>query len=180
MTGKACIKGARVVLTEATIMDAERTLKAIDQEAAKNLRRFAEGTVTIADQRRYLNRLWNSRTDKLYLIEQPDSQRLLGSVGLHEIDWENGTARVGVMLFRPEERGLGYGTEALRCLHLLAFMAHGLHRLQANVIASNERNLKYFMDLGYRYEGVRREAYLRGGVRRDMAVLSLLSHEWQG
>lgn len=180
MYGRPLIEGRRVCLKEATIMDAERTLDEIDQGASKALKRFAEGRVTIDDQRAYLNRMWNSRTDRLYLIEfRPPHANPLGSVGLHEIDWPNGCARVGLMIFRQGDRGLGYGVEALGLLHALAFGDLGLHRLQANVIASNSRNVKRFLDLGYRYEGVMRDRYLRGGVRHDMAMLSLLESEWR-
>lgn len=172
---------SRIVLREATIMDAERTLAEIDQEASKALKRFAESRVTLADQRAYLNRIWNSPTDKLYLVEfDPPHANPLGSIGLHEIDWANGVARVGMMIFRPGDRGLGYGSEAIGHLHRIAFEELGLHRLHANVIASNAKNLSRFMGLGYRFEGVMRERYLRNGVRHDMALLSLLSHEWRG
>jgi len=174
------VRSPRIYVREATIMDAERTLEAIDQDALKALKRFAEGRVTIADQRAYLNRMWNSATDKLYLFETMVHGRPLGTVGLHEIDWPNGSARVGLMIFRPADRGQGYAAEALAGLHRIAFGELGLHRLHANVIASNAKNLSRFIGLGYRFEGVMRERYLRDGVRHDMALLSLLSAEWQG
>ena len=180
MRPKVVATGRRLTLTEATIFDAERTLEEIDQEASKNLKRFSEGVVTLADQRQYLNRMWNSKSDKLYLIDfKPPQDIPVGSVGLHEIDWSNLSARLGIMIFCKGNRGLGYGKEALALVHGLAFGELGLNRLQVNIVVGNDINLHRFLKLGYRVEGKSRDAYLRNGKFYDMLVLSLLKSEWQ-
>ena len=169
----------RVCLAEATPANAQVILNAIEQDHAQNLSFFSGQRVTLTRQRQYLRKIEKSEQDLLFLILHADSRELIGTAGLHEIDHANKNARLGLLIFREQDRGKGYGTEAIRALHEVAFRVLKLHKLYVRILVANEKARKKYADqLGYREEGLLREEYYLRGAFHDMRVLSLLQNEW--
>lgn len=169
-----------LILKTATVEDAERLVVAMDAPSSQNLA-FFKTPVTLERQRAYLATLEASNQDQLFLIEKYTGDRkLLGTIGLHEYDHNNKNARLGMLIFRREDRGKGYSREAIRIIHRYAFTTHlGLHKLYIRVLLSNAVGLARYRRIGYRVEGVLREEYHVGdGVFEDMFCLSLLHREW--
>ena len=81
------------------------------------------------------------------------------------------------MLFRSEGHGLI--TQAGRTLLDWALTVRGLHRAEWHCRADNERSSAVAKRLGMTLEGVRREAWLYGGVRHDKQVWAVLASEWR-
>lgn len=76
------------------------------------------------------------------------NNRTLGTVDLCEIDFLNGEAFVGILIALKEDRGNGFGTEALRLLERQAEIL-GIHILHAWIGYENEASKKLFTKLGY-------------------------------
>lgn len=179
---KVVAMGERIVLTEGHILDAERVFAAIDQAAASSLQMFSAGNVTLADERSWLNKMRNSPTDRLYLIDYGGAGQddlPIGAVGLHEIDWKNKAARVGSFIFNPVNFGPRYDREALRLLHHIAFEVLGLFRLETNVIGADKKGIANMNRVGYTVEGRKRSAYRNGDGLHDLVLFSLLKTDWQ-
>jgi RimJ/RimL family protein N-acetyltransferase len=75
------------------------------------------------------------------------------------------------------EPGGGLGTQALVQLIDLVFGPMGAHRLWLDVFTDNVRARHVYAKLGFREEGVLREAVLRDGRWRSLVVMALLEHE---
>lgn len=100
---------------------------------------------------------------------------LVGECSLHSIDWRNRVAQVGICLWRPEDRGSGYGKAGVQQMLRWGFDHLGLARIEAWIIDGNERSLRLFGSLGFIHEAMLRERYLYAGERRDMHVLAQLA-----
>ncbi|MCG8919027.1 GNAT family N-acetyltransferase [Actinokineospora sp. PR83] len=102
---------------------------------------------------------------------------LLGFVGWNQVHWGPTSTcaawNVGVFLL-PAARGRGAGTAALRMLVRWLFTVSPVHRLQAVTDVENTRTRRALAAAWFTEEGVVRGAALRGGVRRDMVMFSLL------
>lgn len=59
-----------------------------------------------------------------------------------------------------------------------AFRELNLHRLQLITISYNERAINLYEKLGFKREGVYREAVFRDGKRYDMYLYGILDREW--
>jgi [ribosomal protein S5]-alanine N-acetyltransferase len=84
--------------------------------------------------------------------------RLVGTVQARrpENAMPRGVFDLGIELF-PEERGRGYGGEAVAQITELLFTAHAAHRVQASTWVENVPMRRVFERLGWRLEGVMRD-----------------------
>ena len=74
--------------------------------------------------------------------------------------------------------GRGFATEASRAAVEFGFRALGLHRIQARHLVRNPASGRVMIKLGMRAEGVLRHSLRKWGVWEDLALYSVLAHEW--
>jgi ribosomal-protein-serine acetyltransferase len=104
-------------------------------------------------------------------------QRIVGMVGLPQIDWANRSAEIGYWLDQAH-RGRGFMTAAVDALVGHAFDSLGLNRLEIRTDVENARSRAVAERLGFRYEGTLRQSYRVTGERySDDAVYSLLASD---
>ncbi len=105
------------------------------------------------------------------------SGRYVGEVVLNELDPNNNSCSFRIALGATgQNRGLG--TEATRLVLGYAFERVGLHRISLEVYSFNSRARRVYEKVGFRAEGVLRDALLWEGQRFDAHVMSILAHEW--
>lgn len=106
------------------------------------------------------------------------SGRLIGFVSLSRIEWNNGSGWINLGIGAAEDRGQGYGAEALRLALAFAFDELNLHRLSAGTFEYNTGALRFLEQAGFRVEVRKRQAIHRDGRRWDELTLGLLREEW--
>ncbi len=104
---------------------------------------------------------------------------LVGGVALWGIDLHNRRGHLGISL-GPDARGKGYGSDACRVLLRYAFIDRGLHRVQLEVLDSNEAAIRAYVAAGFREDGRMREAAWVRGAFADEVYMSVLAHEFDG
>jgi ribosomal-protein-serine acetyltransferase len=102
---------------------------------------------------------------------------IIGIAGFHGVNWPHGSTTIGYWL-AEEHQGRGLMTRAVRTLVGHAFGAWGLHRVEIRAATDNHRSRAIPERLGFRQEGVQREAERIGDRYYDLAVYGLLAHEW--
>lgn len=96
--------------------------------------------------------------------------RIVGSTGLHRIDWEVPKFETGYWV-RTSEEGQGFATEAVEAVTELAFEQLGARRLEIRASTRNTRSRAIPERLGFALEGVlRHDARHADGDLRDTAV----------
>jgi len=108
-----------------------------------------------------------------FAVVDAETGVLVGSMGIHDIDWRSRTGEVGYWVAK-EMRGLGIATRALRLVSTYAFVELGLMRLILLADVRNEPSQAVARKAGYVQEGVLRSARELKGVRANMALFSLL------
>src|SRR3712207_696566 len=83
--------------------------------------------------------------------------RLVGVIGYHALDWENRTVEVGYWL-GEEHQGKGLVTAACRALVNHAFGELNLNRVVISCATENEKSCAIPERLGFRREGIERQA----------------------
>ena len=102
---------------------------------------------------------------------------LLGYIELDGILWNQGTSWVSIALGEAEQRGHGFGSEALTLALRFAFDELNLRRVQLTVFSYNTRAIATYERLGFTREGTFREALQRDGQPYDMLLYGLLRRE---
>ena len=103
--------------------------------------------------------------------------RLIGLASIRWIQWTHGSGVIRLSIGRPEDRGQGYGSEALKMLLRYAFDELNLHRVGADSFEYNAGALRWLERHGFAVEVRRRQAVNRDGRRWDVIMLGLLRDE---
>jgi len=108
-----------------------------------------------------------------------EDDRLIGFVALHSIEWNNQVGLLAIGIGEPSYRGRGYGADALRLVLRYAFDELNLHRVGLDVIDNNAQAIQAYERVGFKREGVQREAVLRDGQRCGRMIMGILRDEWE-
>ncbi len=110
------------------------------------------------------------------LIVDPDDDRLLGAVGLHNLSPETGRCSAGYWVAAPA-RGRGVARRALTLLCAYAFERLDVRRIELWIEPENPASRRVAESVGFAREGLLRSFMQVGGRRRDMLMYSLLPGE---
>lgn len=136
---------------------------------------------------RYINletdKLWfenymKSRQTTVRLSIIDEQERLIGVIYLLNIDHLNRTADFGIFIGEKLDRGKGYGREATKKILKHAFNNLNLNRIALRVIPNNMRAIKLYESVGFKQEGILRQALFKNGKYIDLIIMSLLKEDW--
>lgn len=109
-----------------------------------------------------------------------DGKGLVGTATLNAIDWKNRTASYGGLIIGSEQhRGEGYAVDAMFALLRYCFDELGLERLDAEVLARNQRSLAFVRKCGWTVEGTRRAWVYKDGQRHDLMMIGISRPEYE-
>lgn len=112
-------------------------------------------------------------------ITRLEDDALIGTTGMHRIDWVNRNAETGTMIGDSTCWGRGYATESKQMLLRYAFDTLGMHRMESHVIEGNTASARHLERCGYRVEGRFRQRIYREGRFHDTIHYGLLATEWR-
>lgn len=118
-----------------------------------------------------------SAEEGVHLLACVDGEPV-GAVMLLEADQSSGTGDLAYWIL-PEFQGEGYATAALGLLMEYAFEELRLHRLQADVLATNDASRGLLESLGFAEEGRFRERGFQDGAYVDVLRFGLLAPAWR-
>jgi len=103
---------------------------------------------------------------------------IVGAVGCHPIDHAHRSCSLGYWIASGHS---GKGIVTLCCKHLLDYLFDelGLHRVEIRCATGNTRSCAIPSRLGFRLEGVLREAEWVNDRWLDLNVWSMLEQEWR-
>ena len=79
----------------------------------------------------------------------------------------------------PNERGKGYGTEAVQLVVDYLFLSKDLARIQAIADVRNKASQRVLEKAGFQREGTIRKSIFNRGELRDYYLYSILREEWK-
>jgi len=129
--------------------------------------------MSLAEEEKWFERQLEDQNNRIFAIETADGVHI-GNCGLHDFDWKNSKAELGIAIGEKEYWGKGYGSDAVRTLLGFAFGEMNLHRVQLEVYDFNPRALRCYEKCGLQVEGRQREALFRGGSYHDVLIMGIL------
>ncbi len=127
----------------------------------------------------WVERARDQSRDRKWAIVLDGSSEPVGFVALFGLERDTGP-ELAVLVGDPAAWGKGVAREAERqaCVH--AFQQHRVHRIHAEIPATNQAAQKVVTYLGFKREGVMRRAIRRGDEAVDNEVWGLLPEEFTG
>lgn len=174
------IKGEKVRLRPVERDDLPRYVEWFsDPEVRRHLAQYLPFSLT--EEERWFENLQErlERQETVALaIETADGMVHIGNIGLHDIDWRNRSAELGIVIGEKSYWSQGYGSDAIRTLLGVAFGEMNLHRVFLRVDADNERGIRCYEKAGFHREGTLRDAVFKAGTYQHQHVMSILKSEF--
>jgi len=121
------------------------------------------------------NKMLNDSNGVYFGIIKKDQKRIIGYVFLAQILKSHRVAReFGIVIGDKNLWNCGYGSEAAKLMLEYGFEHLKLHRIELLVLDFNERAQHMYRNLGFKEEGVQREARLVDGKWHNVILMAML------
>lgn len=112
------------------------------------------------------------------IVKKDRPELPLGLISLTGIDAFTQCAEIHAMIGLAENRGKGLGTFAYLEMLRHAFCQMNLKRVELSTLSSNEAVIRLYKRLGFREEGVKREAAFKEGRFVDVTLMAMLARDY--
>jgi RimJ/RimL family protein N-acetyltransferase len=130
------------------------------------------------DYRRYAEEAARSTDPRHYAVIERKSGKALGTLALMRIEPKHGVIEVGTVMFSPLLQQTPMSTEAQFLLMTYVFDELGYRRYEWKCDSLNAPSRKTAERLGFKFEGIFRQAIVYKGRNRDTAWYSIIDKEW--
>lgn len=140
---------------------------------------LAEERFTDLDEfRKYIERISKGLDPKFYTVIDLATGKAIGILSYLRIDPINGSIEVGWITFSPLLKQTIQSTETQYLLMVYAFDELGYRRYEWKCDSLNEPSSKAAQRLGFKFEGIFRNAGVTKGRNKDLTWFSITDYEW--
>ncbi|MEJ5230068.1 MAG: GNAT family protein [Pseudothermotoga sp.] len=170
------LKGEKIVLRPVELSDIEQLLNINDLEVRENL--LSVFPLNHIREEEWVRSLYSTQRDVVFAVVPIEEDKLVGTTGLHGIDWVNRVAEFGIAITDKQYWNRGLGSEAVSLTLKYGFEYLNLHRITLRVYEYNTRGIHVYEKCGFVHEGrMRRARYIKGKYY-DVLIMSVLSDEY--
>lgn len=168
--------GERIYLSPRSLEDVEKYTEWLNDFETTDYTGRSHRILTLEAEKKYLEEKQNE--NGVFAIVDIVEDKLIGTVGLHNIDGVNRTATLGIFIGDKEYRSKGYGTEAIRLILDFGFNYLNLNNIKLDLMEFNERALKSYKKCGFKECGRRRKCKFINGKYYDSIEMDILAEEF--
>lgn len=130
----------------------------------------------------WIKNTWAQRREGVaytFAIDDIKTGEFLGHCSLRNVRSINRTASVSIAIYDKNNRGKGYGTDAMNVLLKFGFDFLNLHRIGLNVFNTNPSAIHVYEKVGFKKAGeLRHTDFVEGKYVNDV-IMDILEDEWQ-
>jgi RimJ/RimL family protein N-acetyltransferase len=128
----------------------------------------------------WIKNTWKSRREGkgMQLAITDHQNNFLGTVGIFDIRNSDRRAEIGIAIHEIDNRGKGYGTDAVITMCAVGFNILNLHSIKLCYLDYNERSKAYY-NAGFTEVGRHRDAIFALGKYRDLIYMDILEDEFR-
>jgi RimJ/RimL family protein N-acetyltransferase len=172
------LEGNKVYLRPISLEDTDLYFRMLFDREARRLT-GTQNSFTREQISRYIEGKSQDSSSLLLLIALKETDEVIGDIALQSIDSYNRNANIRIAINEPRHQGKGFGSEALLLLLDYGFGIVNLHRIELNVFSYNERAIHTYEKLGFKREGVQRDALYYNHEYHDSILMSILEDEYR-
>ena len=141
-----------------------------------------EGPVSDFEHLRWYEAVMSDPSQRMFVIGVGRGRQAIpaGLLGLRGVNWRSRYAEYWIYLGEASARGHGIADDASRLLLGFAFNRLGMHRVFLQVDSTNDRAVRLYQRLGFRQEGVLKQASFVDGRFVDRILYAMLAEEFIG
>jgi RimJ/RimL family protein N-acetyltransferase len=132
--------------------------------------------VSVQNQKIWFEAIKDSKTSQRYVVRSISDKKLVGVFRFDNFDATNRSVNIGLDI-DTKSRRLGYARETYETLIPYFFTVLQINRLALITLSTNLAAINLYEQLGFKREGILREAFYRKSIYLDAYQYSLLSSE---
>lgn len=173
------IYGDKVILRQIQEDDIEEYYIAGFSFEDKEINRLTGTKVKVTKEliEEYVKRISKDENRYDFLILDKD-RNIIGESVINEFDEDINAANFRIVIFKSENLGKGFGSEAIKLTIKFAFEKVNLNRLQLDVFDFNERAQKAYKKAGFILEGRLRDVEIIDNKYCDVLIMSILKRDY--
>ena len=171
--------GNRLYLRPLTRADAAALVPWVNDPAVTRTLAVGSRVMDVRAEEVFIEKTNASAHAALFGIVVRETDQLIGSTGLEQIDFRNQSASLSILIGEKSVWGKGYGTEATALVVQYAFGELHLNRVQLHVYEYNLRAMRAYEKVGFRREGTLQQEHIHDGRFWDTVVMAILREEWE-
>jgi RimJ/RimL family protein N-acetyltransferase len=168
------IDGSMVYLRPVKLDDASTIRKWHNDPELMRLARVGEKKITLKQERTDIRAALKSDKQAYHMILRQSDNAPIGFLRFSYIDRLSGNVWLRVIIGERKAWGKGYARDALQSYLNWLFDVIAIHRVTLECYSTNKRAIRFYRQLGFRIEGVLREAVLTDGRYHDIFSFGLL------
>lgn len=149
-----------------------------DPEIASVLGGFSTG-YTRRDLTEWIEKRRQRTDEVVWVIADLETDECLGHAGLYRLDHRIGSAELAILLGAKCRWGQGIGRKVIQTLISFGFRMLNLNRIELSVLEENQRARRLYQHVGFREEGLLRQAQFKEGRYINVVVMALLREEYR-
>jgi RimJ/RimL family protein N-acetyltransferase len=169
------IPGERIYLSPIDPDDAELYTKWLNDIEVERWLGGYSSVYSLPSERAWLEENTKKTDSYQFAIILRDGNRLLGNLGLMDVNQINRRATLGIFIGEAEDRSKGYGSEAIRLLLDYGFRWLGLRNIDLHVHSENARAIACYKKAGFREYGRRHGVVFADGGWQDDVLMEALA-----
>jgi len=134
------------------------------------------------EREEWIRQTWQQKQQGIafvFAIESLQEHRFLGHCALKNVRRINRTATISIAIYDKNDRGKGFGTDALKVLLKIGFDYLNLHRIGLNVFHTNKQAIHVYEKIGFKKVGeLRHTDFVEGQYVNDV-VMDILETEYR-
>ena len=135
---------------------------------------------TLSGEKDWLENAAKDGHSRLFDIVDLKNDKLIGTVGLENLNWIARNAVLGIFIGDKDYRNNGYGTEAIQLILEYGFRYLNLNSIRLDLLSINERAHKCYLKCGFKDAGKSREEIFLNGKYYDKLHMDILESEFKG
>jgi len=128
---------------------------------------------------KYYLGIQDSESDFVFAIILKENNEHIGNCGLHEVDWVNRRAALGIVIGQKGYRGIGIGQETSKLLIRYGFETLNLNRIYLGVNNEHREAIECYKKCGFIEEGISKKEIYRNGKYYDALRMGILIEDYK-
>lgn len=129
---------------------------------------------TVEEQEEYIKTRALTKTDMIYCIYLKESDKFIGTVGVHNLENPEKNFGVGLFIGDKAEWGKGYGTDVFKTWTKFLFEEYGAKKLNLTVYKENIGAQKVYEKAGFEFKGTKEVLNAKTGEMIEELYMELL------
>lgn len=168
--------GEKCYLSPVSLEDVERYTEWVNDLEIGQFVLFSSQVFDVELEREALKKLM--RDDIIFAIVEKDTNKVIGNCGLHMVNDVHRHANFGIFIGEKTYWNQGIGSEATALILDYGFNIMNLNNISLEVVQYNQRAVRCYEKVGFKYVGTRRKSIFMAGQYHDVLIYDMLAEEF--